>query len=48
MHIFILKQNGHKENETQHYLGRKGKDKVGLIKSLIYTRVGRGALRGML
>jgi len=30
------------------YLGRKGKDKVGLIKSLIYTRVGRGALRGML
>jgi len=26
----------------QHHLGEKGKERVALIKSLIYTRVGRG------
>jgi len=26
----------------QHYLGEKGKDRVALIKSLKYARVGRG------
>jgi len=33
----------------QHYLGEIRKDRVALMKSLIYARVGRGgALRGTL
>ncbi len=32
-----------KQNEMQHYLGGKGKDRVMLIKSLIYLREEKGA-----
>jgi len=43
MHILIWKQNVYKQNKMQHYLGENGKDRVVLIKSLIYLRVGKGA-----
>ncbi len=36
------------KNEKQHCLGGKGKDRVALIKSLIYGRVRSGALRDAL
>ncbi len=36
------------KNEKQHCFGGTGKDRVALIKSLIYARVGRGALRDTL
>jgi hypothetical protein len=36
-------------NKKRHIIwGGKGKDWLALIKSLIYPRVGRGALRGVL
>ncbi len=44
IHIFVLKQNVYKENEMCHCLGGKGKERVALIKSLIYAKVGKGAL----
>ncbi len=42
-HIYKNKMFTNK-NEKQHCLGGKGKDRIALIKSLIYARVGRGAL----
>jgi len=38
----------YKQNETQHSLGRKGKERVALIKSLFYVRVEKRCLRGEL
>jgi len=35
------KKNVYKQNETMHYLGGKEKDRVALIKSLIYAKVER-------
>ncbi len=40
--LFKWKHNIYKQNEMQHYLGEKGKDRIAQIKSLIYARVGRG------
>jgi len=41
-------ENVYKQNETQHFLGGKGKDRGALIKSLIYAIIERGAWRGAL
>ncbi len=46
-HIY-MKTECLQKRESALLVGGKGKDRVTLIKSLIYTRVGRGALRGML
>jgi len=43
-----MKTEVYKQIEKQHFLGGKGNDRVKLIKSLIYERVGRGTLRGAL
>ncbi len=34
-YICIRKKNVYKQNETKHYLGGKGNERVALIKSLI-------------
>ncbi len=47
-YTFIWKQIVYKQNETHNYLGEKGKEIIMIIKSLIYARIGRGALRGAL
>jgi len=39
---FIRKHNGQTQSESKHPWGRKGKDRVTLIKILISSRVQRG------
>jgi len=48
IHIFIWKWNVYRQNEMQNHLNEKGKERLRLIKSLIYVIVERGASKGKL